>query len=464
MPRGIRVNTECIPLVKQRMLQKGFARQIDLAERVGRSQSVINFFLNGRTVEYLNFYELCEVLGFEVNEIADFEGLASVYAPKTQKIDSPSSSSSDLPSPVATSYSPSLNLDLEYPEGEVPLDSPFYVERASIEQRCYEEIKKPGSLIRIKAPQHMGKSSLLARILHQAENQGNKVVAIDFQIVDEEFFSDLNKFLRWFCDTVTEAVAGNNGELLEKLLQQLDEHWKSGQRFGYMKSCKNYFERYLFPEINQPLVLGLEKVDRLFEYPKIYKDFFGLLRAVHEEAKRRDIWKQLRLALAYSTEAYVPVDINQSPFNVGLALELPEFTHEQVKDLAQRHQLNWSDTEVLKLMELVGGHPFLVRLALYQIANREINLTNFLQTAPTAAGIYSKHLQRQEYILRQQSKLGKAMQEIVTNGHPVILTTEIRFKLYSLGLVKLRNDEVTPRCELYRQYFCTSTRDNQKIM
>lgn len=453
MPRGIQIKPEFIPIVKQRMLQRGFARQIDLAERIQRSQSVINFFLNGRKVEYLTFYELCEILDFEVKEIADYDALASAYTPK--KIDSSPSASSPLVSPVATSDSPSLNLDLEYPEGEVPLDSPFYVERASIEQRCYEEIKKPGSLIRIKAPQHMGKSSLLTRILQQAENQGNKVVTIDFQITDEEFFSDLNKFLRWFCDTVTEAVAGNNRELLETLLQQLDEHWKSGKRFGYMKSCKNYFERYLFPEINQPLVLGLEKVDRLFEYPKIYKDFFGLLRAVHEEAKRRDIWKQLRLAIAYSTEAYVPVDINQSPFNVGLALELPEFTQEQVKDLSQRHQLDWSDTEVLELMELVGGHPFLVRLALFKIANRDISLANFLQTAPTAAGIYSKHLQRQEYILQQQPELGKAMQEIVTNDHPVILTTEIRFKLYSLGLVKLRNDEVTPRCELYRQYFRT---------
>ncbi|UKO97570.1 AAA-like domain-containing protein [Nostoc sp. UHCC 0870] len=463
MPRGIRVKPECVPLVKQRMLQKGFARQIDLAETIELSQSVINFFLNGRTVEYLNFYELCKVLGFEVNEIADFEALANLHTQKVQKINS-SSSWSPLPSPVATPNSPSLTLDLEYPEGEVPLDSPFYIERLPIEQRCYAEIKKPGSLIRIKAPQHMGKSSLLARILQQAENQGNKVVTIDFQIVDEEFFSDLNKFLRWFCDTVTEAVAVNNRELLEKLLQQLDEHWKSGKRFGYMKSCKNYFERYLFPEIQQPLVLGLEKVDRLFEYPKIYKDFFGLLRAVHEEAKRRDIWKQLRLAIAYSTDAYVPVDINQSPFNVGLALELPEFTHEQVKDLAQRHQLNWNDTEINNLTQLVGGHPFLVRLALFQIANREINLAQFLQTAPTAAGIYSKHLQRQEYILQQQPELGKAMQEIVGNSHPVNLTTEVRFKLYSLGLVKLQNDQVTPRCELYRQYFRTSIKDNHKTI
>nr|MDZ8169743.1 AAA-like domain-containing protein [Nostoc sp. CmiSLP01] len=113
----------------------------------------------------------------------------------------------------------------------------------------------------------------------------------------------------------------------------------------------------------------------------MYSDFFGLLRALHKEAKRRDIWKKLQLVLVYSTEAYVPVDINQSPFNVGLPVELLEFTHEQVKDLAQRHQLNWSNTEVEKLTELVGGHPFLVRLALYKIALEKINLAEFLQTA-----------------------------------------------------------------------------------
>lgn len=125
----------------------------------------------------------------------------------------------------------------------------------------------------------MGKSSLLARILHQSENQGNITVAIDFQLVEEEFFSDLNRFLHWFCDTVTEAVAGDNRELLEKSLQQLDEHWKSVQRFGYMKTCKNYFERYLFREINQPLVLGLETSRdylNILKYTVIFLVYYAL--------------------------------------------------------------------------------------------------------------------------------------------------------------------------------------------
>jgi len=35
-----------------------------------------------------------------------------------------------------------------------------------------------------------------------------------------------------------------------------------------------------------------------------------------------------------------------------------------------------------KLMVMVGGHPYLVRVALYQIARAEITLEHLLQIAP----------------------------------------------------------------------------------
>jgi transcriptional regulator with XRE-family HTH domain len=432
-------------------LRNGYINQRILAEDLGISQSTVSNFLTRKPVDFSYFLEICVKLGLEWRDIADLELPDEINTEperETQQINNPF-----LSSPPSTSHYSLPFPSLEYPEGEVALDSSFYIERPPIEERCFDEICKPGSLIRIKASQHMGKSSLLARILQKAQSQGNITLTVDFQLADEEFFSNLNTFLRWFCDSVIAEVAANNEELLEKLLQKLDEHWNTAQRFGYMKTCKNYFERYLFPEINQPLILGLETVDRLFEYPKIYRDFFGLLRALHEEAKRRDIWKKLRLVIVHSTEAYVPVDINQSPFNVGLAVELPEFSHNQVNDLARRHKLNWSDAEIDDLMRLVGGHPFLVRLALYKIAIKEIDLNEFLQKASTAEGIYSKYLQHQEYILKQQPELGTAMQEVVASNNSVLLPTATRFKLHSLGLVKLQGDEVTSRCELYSQYF-----------
>jgi len=46
----------------------------------------------------------------------------------------------------------------EYPSGPVALDSPFYIDRFPHEARHYESITRPGSLLRIMAPDLMGKT------------------------------------------------------------------------------------------------------------------------------------------------------------------------------------------------------------------------------------------------------------------------------------------------------------------
>ncbi|HAG82090.1 MAG TPA: molecular chaperone Tir [Cyanobacteria bacterium UBA12227] len=330
----------------------------------------------------------------------------------------------------------------ELPEGQVDLASVFYVERPPIESRACETILQPGALIRIKATRQMGKTSLMARILYHASQQGYRTVALSFQLAEGKVFADIDKFLRWFCASVGRRL---------RLPNQLNEYWD--EIFGSKDNCTAYFEEYLLENISNPLVLGLDEVDCIFQYPEIAADFFGLLRAWHEDAKNRDIWKKLRLVVVHSTEVYVPMDINQSPFNVGLSLELPEFTPEQVFDLARLHGLDWQIDRVEELMAMVAGHPYLVRLALYHITRKDIKLEELLATAPTESGLYGDHLRRHLWNLQQHAELAAAMQQAVTATTPVRLESAAAFKLHSMGLVYLRGNEVTPRCDLYRHYF-----------
>jgi serine/threonine-protein kinase len=218
-------------------------------------------------------------------------------------------------------------------------------------------------------------------------------------------------------------------------------------------NCTAYFEEYLLENLTTPLVLGLDEVDCIFQYPEIAADFFGLLRAWHEDAKNREVWKNLRLVVVHSTEVYVPMDINQSPFNVGLPIELPEFKSEQIYDLARLHGLDWDATKISQLMKMVGGHPYLVRLALYHIAKQDITLETLLETAPTEAGLYGDHLRRHLWNLEQHPKLSEATARVMSATQPIRLESVIGFKLHSMGLVKLQGNEVIPRCNLYRQYF-----------
>jgi hypothetical protein len=91
-------------------------------------------------------------------------------------------SPSTPPEPVAATSVSSLaerswsSLPPEPPEGTVPLDSPFYVPWPS-EARWLAEIEKPGALIRIKSPNNMGKSSLMARVLAHAKQGGSAALA-----------------------------------------------------------------------------------------------------------------------------------------------------------------------------------------------------------------------------------------------------------------------------------------------
>ncbi|MBD2164951.1 AAA-like domain-containing protein [Calothrix membranacea FACHB-236] len=348
---------------------------------------------------------------------------------------------------VNTNERTQLNAEPEFPVGQVPLASNFYVERPPTEERCYHEILQPGSLIRIKAPGQMGKTSLMARILDEARKNDCQTVSLSFHLADKAVFTSLDTFLRWFCESVGRKL---------KRLQQLDDYWSI---YGSKDKTTAYFEECILEEIDTPLVVSLDGVDRIFPYPDIAEDFFSLLRAWYEYAKYGDrsseLWKKLRLVLVHSKEVYIPLNINQSPFNVGLSVELQEFSPEQVQILVERHQgLNWTDTQVKQLMDMVGGHPYLVRLALYHVQHQDITLEQLLQTAPTEAGIYSDHLRGHLCNLEPHPNLATAFTQVVNSLVPIEVDSESAFKLHSMGLVVYCNEnKIMPRCDLYRQYF-----------
>lgn len=351
------------------------------------------------------------------------------------------------PGEKTSEYSSTITDSSEFPEGLVPLDSLFYIDRPPIEQRAYQEILKPGSLIRIRAPRQMGKTSLMMRILNHATAHQYRTVRLNLEQADEDILINLDKFLRWICASVSYQL---------KLEPKLDDYWDDD--LGSKLSCTTYFQTHLLEQTDSELVVALDEVNRIFEYPKIAQDFLPLLRSWHEEAKDSSIWQKLRLLVVHSTEIYIPLNINQSPFNVGLPIRLQEFNQEQVQELAERYGLNWkTEEECQQLMAMVGGHPYLVRLALYYLVNPPVldwgGLNQLLAEAPTEVGIYSHHLRRHLSNLLTHLELIEALKQVVNADNPVRLEPMASYKLDSMGLVKLEGYTCTPSCQLYRLYF-----------
>ncbi|MEB3282384.1 MAG: AAA-like domain-containing protein [Lyngbya sp.] len=204
---------------------------------------------HGYSAEYLNkdignklWSKLSDILGEKVTKKNFKEALGRAWE-KQQNLPA----KTKAPSPV---YPRS---ELPFPEGSVALDSPLYRERSGVESLCYQTVMKPGSLIRIKAPNLMGKTSLMMRILAHSAHQKYQTVYLDLGGVDRTILTDLNNFLRWLCLMVSRQL---------NLENRLNEYWDT-EILGSNDNCTAYFEEYLLAAIDCPFVLGLDDLSML---------------------------------------------------------------------------------------------------------------------------------------------------------------------------------------------------------
>ncbi len=287
----------------------------------------------------------------------------------------------------------------------------------------------------------MGKTSFMMRILAHAREQGARTVHINMRMVDQSILGDLDRALFWFCAMV--------GRRLGVHKRHLREHWDD--IFGAKDNCTSFFEEFLLPDDGESLVLAIDQLDCILEAPAVALEFLSLLRVWHELGKERGAWAGLRLIIVHSTESYLPMDINSSPFNVGLPVVMSDWSAASVEELSSRHGLSLNPGQLEQLVALIGGHPYLVSVALYHLS-QGVTFSDLLASAATDEGVFADHLKFLLWHLQRHSELGAAAAQIITATEPVQLPSALAFKLVSLGLVHLRGNSVVFARSLYDQY------------
>ena len=268
----------------------------------------------------------------------------AIHTTQTHKMPPPQDSIEPLPSTA--------------PKGQMPLNSILYLNRPPLESHCYEVIQQPGAMLNIRAPKQMGKTSLITRILAHAKTLGYRTVSLNLQLADAEILQNLELFLQWFCARVSKQLGLPNA---------ISGFWD--RHLGSKSNATDYLEDVLLahlvraasPRENHPIVIAIDELSQIFAYPNIAREFLELLRVWSELAKASDTdsnpWYYLRLITVHSTEIQMPVSINQSLLNTGLAIELPEFTHAQVQELAQRWGLEMTAQQIEQLIVILGDIP-----------------------------------------------------------------------------------------------------------
>jgi serine/threonine protein kinase/class 3 adenylate cyclase len=333
-------------------------------------------------------------------------------------------------------------ISLEAVGGAVPVDSRFYIVRPTDEE-LHQALERKDSIILIKGARQMGKSSLMARGLQEVRKAGSKVILTDFQKLNASHLESVEKLFL---------------ALSEWIAEQLDIDVVPGDLWNPRRGPSMNFERFLKREIlgkiSQPLVWGMDEVDRLFSC-SFGSEVFGLFRSWHNERSLDPSgpWQNLTLAIAYATEAHMFItDMNQSPFNVGTRLVLADFTPAQVEELNKRYGSPLRDQRELdQFYDLVGGQPYLTRRGLHELASRNLAFADFAAQAARDEGPFGDHLRRLLVSLAGDATLCSSVREMLSGRHNTL--AEIFYRLRSSGLVAGDSArEMKSRCKLYEQY------------
>jgi hypothetical protein len=328
---------------------------------------------------------------------------------------------------------------LESSESPIPLGSPLYIERIG-DRRALDAIRQDGVTLTIKGPPKMGKTSLLYRVRAAAEAQGKRTLHLDFQEFDALALQDAGTFFRQFCQRISEEL-----ELPDDVLS----NWS--QASTNPANCRRFLLRNVLMRIDGRLVLALENVDRIFG-ASFRAEFFGMLRSWHDDSQYRPEWRRLDRVLVTSTEPYQFIeDIHKSPFNVGVVVELDDFTVKQVAELNLRYGTVLSEHNLHALMELLHGQPYLVRRSLEMVARGFITADELIARATQDDGPFRNHLwQLLSDLMAAPHQLREAMQQVILTQSCANHTDY--FRLRGAGLVRRSGAQVLPRCQLYATF------------
>jgi DNA-binding SARP family transcriptional activator len=342
------------------------------------------------------------------------------------------------PGPISAEQTPDLTA-YEAVGGASPLDSRFYVERPE-DLVTHHAIGQCDSIVLIKGARQTGKSSLLARALHRARQNGATVLRTEWQKLRPEDLATPAAFYR--------AQA-------QSLSTQLRLKIDLADAFRDESAPSNDFEWFMRDhiftavEIDTPILWAIDDADRLFSCP-FRDDVFALFRSWHNERAfdAAGPWHQFTMVLAYATEAHLAIrNLHQSPFNVGTRVALGDFTPTQLCTLNARYSNPLDDSEVDRLYDLVGGHPYLVRRALHEVAIRHTRLDDIVARAVLDGGIFADHLNRLLETLRADADLCADLRRILGGD---CRSEDSSARLCAAGLlVRDASGELRARCRLY---------------
>ena len=227
--------------------------------------------------------------------------------------------------------------------------APSYIPRAADEE-LYNSVLR-GEFCTVLTTRQMGKSSLMARTAVRIRKQGVACATVDLQGKGERNTPKAH----WYY-AVVRQIASDLG-----LLSEFSAWWKQQEMLLASQRLIEFFSDVVLKKIGGPVVIFIDEVDWMIRL-SFSDEFFAAIRSCFNRRATNPEFERLTFVLLGSAApSQLIKDASRTPFNIGRAIGLADFTPEEARPLAAPLGIE-GDKILSRVLYWTDGHPYLTQM------------------------------------------------------------------------------------------------------
>jgi hypothetical protein len=337
--------------------------------------------------------------------------------------------------------------------GTLPPDSPSYVKRSADDELLQYVLD--GTFCYVLTPRQMGKSSLMIHTAQELKTQAVRTAIIDLTQIGTV--------------TAEQWVLGLLIQLKRRL--RLREEpvawWQAKAPMSYIQRFTTFLRDVILTELTEQVVIFIDEIDTTLNLD-FRDDFFAAIRAIYNARADEPEFKRLTFVLlGVSTPAELIQDTRRTPFNIGQAIRLEEFSLTEATVLEKGLEALYpaqGAAILARLYHWTSGHPYLTQYLCLTIVRSDQKDWNRLQIdslvdklffSPSASKETNLQFVQHKILTSPHKRDLLALYQKVYQGQKVAdeRHSPLHEQLKLSGLVKAEKGYLHSRNRIYQQVF-----------
>lgn len=244
--------------------------------------------------------------------------------------------------------------------GTLHLSTPSYITRPA-DDELFNSVRA-GHFCYILTSRQMGKSSLMIRTAARLRKEGVRTVIIDLSGLGTQLTAS-----QWYLGIVNRLAEQLN------LSVDMETWWQTRDALSVVQRFTDFIAEAVLVQTPDRVTIFFDEIDSTLKLG-FTDDFFAAIRTFYNARANDPDYERLTFVLlGVATPTDLIKDRNRTPFNIGHAIDLGEFSHSDAQLLANGLEQAYPDcgNELLdRVFHWTSGHPYLTQKICHALVER----------------------------------------------------------------------------------------------